>query len=98
MRAVSKFEDVRRNLVLLSEQGNIQGFFNNAKNADKLGGLVEDIRDAMMVYQVCMTHCSFLQCLALVLDPVTTIYLRQELPVHRESHLPAFRPHGLTDG
>lgn len=36
------------------EQGKAEGFFNNVKNADKLGGLVEDIRDAMMDYQVCI--------------------------------------------
>ena len=35
------------------KQGNVEGFFNNVKNADKLGGLVEDIRDAVMDYQVC---------------------------------------------
>jgi len=37
----------------LAEQRKVEGFFNNVKNADKLGGLVEDIRDAMMDYQVC---------------------------------------------
>jgi len=36
----------------LAEQGKIEGFFNNVDNAGKLGGLVEDIRDAMMEYQV----------------------------------------------
>ena len=36
----------------LATQGTVEGFFNNAENADKLGGLVEDIRDAIMEYQV----------------------------------------------
>jgi len=36
----------------LAEQGKVEGFFNNVKNADKLDGLVEDIRDAVMDYQV----------------------------------------------
>jgi len=36
----------------LAGQGKVEGFFNNVKNADKLGGLVEDIRDALMDYQV----------------------------------------------
>ena len=35
------------------DQGKIEGFFNNVGNADKLGGLVEDIREATMDYQVC---------------------------------------------
>jgi len=37
----------------LADQGNIEGFFNNANNADTLVGLVDGIRDAVMDYQVC---------------------------------------------
>jgi hypothetical protein len=48
-----KLKDVVRELASLGEQGKVEGFFNNAENAGKLGGLVEDIRDAMMDYQVC---------------------------------------------
>ena len=55
MGIVRTLEDVYRELILLSEQGKVQGFFNNVKNADKLVGLVEDTRDAMMDYQVCMS-------------------------------------------
>lgn len=33
-------------------QGKIEGFFNNVKNAEKLGGLIDDIRDAIIEYQV----------------------------------------------
>jgi len=93
-----KLEEVSQDLALLSEQGKARGFFNNVKNADKLGGLVEDIRDAMMDYQVCNSNYPFLPSLMSVLDFVTTRYLRQELPAHRESHLPALRSRGLTDG
>ena len=39
---------------MLGEQGKAEGFFNNVENADKLGGLVEDVRDAIMDYQVCI--------------------------------------------
>ena len=49
-----KFEGVRQNLATLTEQGRIKAFLSNVGNADKLGGLLEDIRDAMMEYQVCM--------------------------------------------
>ena len=45
-------EDVGRDLVALEKQGKVEGFFNNAENAGKLSSLVEDIRDAMMEYQV----------------------------------------------
>ena len=45
-------QDVRRDLTPLEAQGKVEGFFTNPKNAVKLGGLVEDIRDAMIEYQV----------------------------------------------
>ena len=48
-------EKIRQELVLLAEQGKVKGFFNNVDNADKLGGLVEDIRDVMVDYQVCVS-------------------------------------------
>ena len=54
MGICSKLEDIRQDLALLGEQGKAKGFFNNVENADKLSGLVEDVRDAMMDYQVCI--------------------------------------------
>jgi len=42
----------------LAEQGKIAGFFKNVKDAEKLAGLTEDIRDVMMDYQVCARPAS----------------------------------------
>ena len=47
-----KLESIHRDLALLGEQGKIGGFFNNVENTDKLSGLVEDVRDTVMDYQV----------------------------------------------
>ena len=47
-----KLQGVLRDLASLEEEGTVEGFFNNAENAGKLGDLVEDVRDAMMDYQV----------------------------------------------
>ena len=47
-----KLQDVRRDLTPLEEQGKVEGLFNNTENSGRLGGLVEDIRDAIMEYQV----------------------------------------------
>lgn len=58
MEICRKLDDVCRDLALLEEQGKVEGFFNNVVNADKLGGLVEDIRYAMMEYQVCIHNLS----------------------------------------
>ena len=60
MEVSRKLEGVHRDLTLLAEQGKVEGFFNNAQNVDKLGGMVEDIRDAMMEYQVCVYELSVL--------------------------------------
>ena len=45
------------------QQGKVAGFFNDVRNADKLASLAEDIRNAMIDYQVCPSQspCS---CLA----------------------------------
>ena len=51
-RAARKLENARRGMVPLEAQGEVEGFFCNLNNADKLGGLLEDIRDAMLEYQV----------------------------------------------
>ena len=53
MRVDRKLEDIHQDLVTLGSQGKTKGFFNNVENADKLGSLVEDVRDAMVDYQVC---------------------------------------------
>lgn len=49
---VRKLEGVHQGLTLIAEQGKIEGFLNNVGNADILGGLLEDVRDAIMGYQV----------------------------------------------
>ena len=46
-------DNFQKELKGLEKQGKIEGFFTNAENAEKLAGLVEDIRDAVMDYQVC---------------------------------------------
>ena len=56
MRIDRKLEDVHQELVLLGEQGRTKGFFTNVENAEKLGGLVEDVHGAMMDYQVCASN------------------------------------------
>ena len=37
----------------MAEQGGVEGFFTNTKNADMLSDLVGDIHNAIMDYQVC---------------------------------------------
>ena len=50
--ACRKLENVLQELVPLEKRGKVTRFLNAARDVDKLNSLVEDIRDAMMDYQV----------------------------------------------
>ena len=58
MQVSRKLQAVNQDLDLVAKQGNIEGFFRNLENADRFSGLVEDIRDAMVEYQVCFNNVS----------------------------------------
>ena len=76
---------VCNDVTILAEQGKVKGFFNNVGNATKLGGLLEDIRDAMMEYQVCISpNYLVFQYLIFKPDFIATRYLQQQLSAHRE--------------
>ena len=47
-----KLEEVHQELDLLAGQGITAGFLANAESAQRINDLVEDIRQAMMEYQV----------------------------------------------
>jgi len=70
-----KLGDVHQDLVPLAEQGNIVGFLTSAENVQRINGLVEDIREALMDYQVCVLNYLPPPCSTLVLDLVATRYL-----------------------
>ena len=52
LEAARKLEKILQELILLAEQGKAEGFFTNVKNADILSGMVGDIHNAVMDYQV----------------------------------------------
>ena len=76
MEMARKLEGICSDLTPLAEQGKVEGFLNNVGNADKLGGLLEDLRDAMMEYQVC-TSPDYLALQPLIFKPgfIATGYL-----------------------
>ena len=47
-----KLEEVHQELDPLAGQGKTSGFLANAEDAQRICGIVEDIRQAMMDYQV----------------------------------------------
>ena len=50
-----KLETVHQDLTQLAEQGKVEAFLKNVGNTGKLGDLLEDVRDAMIEYQVCIS-------------------------------------------
>jgi len=76
MRIARKLQDIHQDLTRLAKQGMVAGFLANTENAEKINGLVEDIREIMMDYQVCILYRSSLPRLKFVLDLTATRYLR----------------------
>ena len=89
---------VRRDLLPLEKQGKVEGFFKNSENSGKLVSLVEDIRDAMVEYQVCIPTQPPQAPLTPAPDLNTARHLRQELSAHREFNLLVVCPYGLNGG
>ena len=91
-----KLEDVCQRLVpLMMGQEGITGFLTNTENAGKISDLVDDIREAVMDYQVRAPNYRFLPRLTLVLDFVAARYIQQQLSTHRKSHPLASHPSNL---
>ena len=81
-----KLDNVLQELKVLEKQGKVEGFFTNVKNAEKLAGLVEDIRDAVMDYQVCGQNNLISPCLIPSSEFVATRHLLQELQTYCKPH------------
>ena len=54
-----KLKDICQSLTLLVEQGKAVGFLANTENAQQINGLVEDIHEVLMSYQVCILDYPF---------------------------------------
>ena len=52
-----KLEDIHQSLTIPAEEGQALEFLVNAENVRKNNDLVEDIREALLEYQVCMSNC-----------------------------------------
>lgn len=99
MGTTRKLEGTSRDLRLMAEQGKVKSFLNNTRNADKLRDLLEDIRAAMMEYQVRVNELAGSpQNLILEPDFVATRCLRQKLSTHCESFSSILRSCGVLNG
>ena len=94
-----KLSGVHQGLTLLAGQGKVDGFLKSVGNAGKLGGLLEDVRDAMMEYQVRVPlSCLLPHCLIFDSGFIATRYLRQATRhLRKKSHTRRkSRPHSLA--
>ena len=70
MGIVRRLESVHENL--LAEQGRAMA---NTENMQRVDDLVEEVREVIMDYQVCMSDHLFSLCLTFVLDITKTRHL-----------------------
>jgi hypothetical protein len=70
-----KLKDFHQDLTQLAEQGKAVGFLANTENAQRINGLVEDIHEVMMDYQVGTPNYQLLLCLRFMPDFIATRYL-----------------------
>ena len=75
-------EGVRQALDPMTTQNDIVKFLSNTENAQKLNDLVDDIREAVMDYQVRTSRGPTLTTSNIWTDFLTTGYLRKGLQVH----------------
>jgi len=79
---VRKLGDVCQTLDPMTTQGDIAQFLSNTENAQELNDLVDDIREAVMDYQVCTSRGLTLRTSNVYTDLLTTGYLRKSVQVH----------------
>jgi len=56
MGIVRKLKDIGQAMGSMAIQNNLADFLNNPENVQRVDDLVEDIRYALMDYQVCKAH------------------------------------------
>jgi hypothetical protein len=84
MGIARKLEDVHQALDPMTTQGDIVQFLSNAENAQKLNDLVDDIREAVMDYQVRTSQGLALSVSNIRTDFLTARYLQQHPSVDRK--------------
>jgi len=77
----------------ITSHENLALFLKSPENAQGLNGLVEDVRDALIEYQVCSPKSLALVVANICSDFVATRHLQGGLSADRESH--SLQPHHL---
>ena len=70
-----KLEDICQSLTLPVKQGDVITHLTNPENVQRIDGLVEDLHEALMEYQVCISTHSLPTKSDVVLDFIATRHL-----------------------
>jgi hypothetical protein len=81
-------KEIGQALDSITTQKDLAQFLNNTENAQKLNGLVGDIHDTLMDYQVLISEPLTLIASNNTPDLIAARYLQQELPNDCESCFP----------
>ena len=81
-----KLKDILKDLEPLAQRGKITRFLKNTEDVAKLSGMVEDIRNAMIEYQVCAYRPCPHPHLMSVSDVVAARSLPKELSAYCTSY------------
>ena len=74
MGVARKLENIFQSLTLPEDEGKVMEFLTNIENAQRINGLVEDIHEGLIDYQVCKLNYSSSLCLTFMLDIFTNGY------------------------
>ena len=85
MAIIRKLDDVRQVLDPMATRNDIVQFLSNAENAQRLNDLVDDIREAVMDYQVRTSEGLALSVSNIRTDFLTAGYLQQHPSVNCKS-------------
>ena len=80
MVSTRKLKEIGQALDSITAQKDLTQFLNDMENAQKLNGLVGDIHDTLMDYQVFISQPLALIASNITPDLIAARYLQQELP------------------
>jgi len=92
MEISRKLKGVHQALDPMTTQGDIAQFLSNTENAQKLNDLVDDIREAVMDYQVRTSEGLALSVSNVRTDFLTAGYLQQHPSFNRKPFIPTICP------
>jgi len=91
-----RLKETGQTMDLMATQKDLGLFLKKPENAQKLNGLVQDIRCALVDYQVCSPKGSALVITNMYPDFVATRHLQRGLSENRESHSLTVPPFVVT--